>query len=122
MGSYKFRARVYDAGSTGTSTSNVDFTPTLASVPVVRHPTVLPLTGRTEAQPWTLNFVDDGSSFTANLSDSSGRLDMLNRLVVVDRSTDGGSNDQLKSVSVAQKARTRRASNRCSGFDKVGSS
>ena len=94
MGSKKYRARVYNPGSTDTSTGNVDYTITSAlhSPIVVRHPTVLPLHGRTETQPWGFSVVDEGSSYTAKISDSSGRLDLLNRLVVVDRSTDGGSN------------------------------
>jgi len=85
-----YRVRIAQPGATGTSTATVAFTSTvLAEAPTVLHPTVRPLQGRTESRPWGVTLVDHGSSFTAQLADSSGRTDLLGRLIWVDRNLAG---------------------------------
>lgn len=82
-----FRVRIFTPGATGTSSSNVDFTlqTALAEAPTVSTPLIRPLEGRAEAAPWEVSVVDHGSSFSADLADSSGRLDLLTRLIKVQR-------------------------------------
>ena len=93
MADRRYRVRVYTPGSTSLSTANVDFTLSenrLTEAPTVLGSIVRPREGRTEAQPWFFDVADIGSSFTAQLADSSGRLDLLNRIIVAQRNTDGG--------------------------------
>lgn len=94
MSAQSYRVRVYTPGSTSLSTANVDFTldsSRLKDAPTVLGSIVRPREGRTEAQPWFFDVTDVSSSFTAQLADSSGRLDLLNRIIVCQRNTDGGS-------------------------------
>ena len=82
------RVRIYDPGSTTT----VDLTLTvadLAEFPTVGSPAAFPLDGRTESRPWSVDVVDVGSTFSANLSDSTGRMDILGRLADFQINNDG---------------------------------
>lgn len=87
-----YRFRIYNAGATGLSTANVDFTldgSRLAAPIHVRAPTVLPGRGRSEAQPWDVMIADMGSTFTSQLADSSGRLNLLGRIGLAQTNRDG---------------------------------
>lgn len=86
----RWRLRVYNQASTSLSTGNVYWQTTCLAAPVtVRGPLVRPTLGRAESQPWTLDILDDGSSVTSHLSDSSGRLFLLGRIASVERSLGG---------------------------------
>ena len=89
MGSRLGRVRIYNPGSTVT----VDLTLTvsdLAEFPTVNSPAAFPLEGRTESRPWSVDVVDVGSTFSVNLSDSTGRMDVLGRLADFQTNDDGG--------------------------------
>lgn len=87
-----YRIRIYTPGATGLSTGSVDFTldgSRLQNALTIRHPVVIPHEGRTESQPWEFHVTDVNSSFTGQIADSSGRMDMLGRLVLAQTNTDG---------------------------------
>ncbi len=82
---------VFNAGTTSYSTSAIEFSLDLADLerpPTIIGPVVRPFEGRTESRSWTVDVVDGGGGFTAQLADSGGRLDLLNRVVRVRRSLD----------------------------------
>lgn len=86
----RWRVNIYTPQSTSLSTTNVYYRTTVLGGPVtVRGPILRPLLGRSEAQPWTVDLLDDGSSFTAKLADSTGRLVMLGRICSVERNLGG---------------------------------
>lgn len=92
MGDKRWRVRFYNYNSTTLSTGNVYYQTTVLDKPItVLGPIVRAADGRTEAQPWNIDVVDDGSSFTRQLADSSGRMIMLGRVVSAERSVNGSS-------------------------------
>lgn len=91
MSDKRWRVRIYNQNSTSLSTGNVYWqTTALASPVTVRGPIIRPTLGRAESQPWTVDILDDGSSVTAHLADSSGRTHLLGRVLSVERSLGGG--------------------------------
>jgi hypothetical protein len=91
MSDKRWRVRIYNQNSTSLSTGNVYWqTTALASPVTVRGPIIRPTLGRAESQPWAVDILDDGSSVTAHLADSSGRLFLLGRVISVERSLGGG--------------------------------
>jgi hypothetical protein len=90
MTSLAYQAWVFAAGTTSFSSGNVEFALTLAEAPTLPAPRVRPMEGRVESLPWTLRAVDASGAFTAQLADSGGRLDLLNRVVQVRRAIGGG--------------------------------
>jgi len=92
MADKRWRLRLYNYNSTTLSTGNVYFQTTALQSPItVNGPIVRAADGRTEAQPWNVDVVDDGSSFTRMLADSSGRMIALGRVASVERSVNGSS-------------------------------
>ena len=88
MSAKTYTAWLYQPGSTDLSTGNVDLTfggTRLAAVPTVRSPLIRPLDGRSEGSPWYVDITDVSSTVTANLADSSGRLDWMGRLLAIRR-------------------------------------
>lgn len=51
---------------------------------------VVPLEGRTESRPWTVELLDNSNAVHSNLSDSSGRLDLIGRLCDYQTNTSSG--------------------------------
>lgn len=95
-----YRARIYLPGSTSLTTGNVDFTIGSSQfaegwTPAYLSPTLDPLRGHTEGTPWSLDVVDVGQFLTAELADSSGRMDWINRLVVLQRNRNGAGYSNL---------------------------
>ncbi len=92
MGDKRWRVRFYNYNSTTLSTGNVYYQTTVLGTPLtINGPLVRAADGRTEAQPWNIDVVDDGSSFSRQLADSSGRMVMLGRVVSAERSVNGSS-------------------------------
>jgi len=94
MPSLQYRARIFKSSATDTSSSGVDFTIgqnelSGAWQPSVQQPVIRPLEGRAESQTWDIDVLDVGSTFTSRLSDSSGRMVLLRRLVQLQQNTNG---------------------------------
>ena len=86
------RFRIQTPGSTSLSTASLDlsFDGSRLQGPItIRHPVIVPQEGRTESQPWDVHIADVGSTFTAQLADSSGRMDLLGRLAYAQHNVDG---------------------------------
>jgi hypothetical protein len=91
MSAKAYTVYVYKSTAPDTSTAHVAFTLTdsrLSEAPTVRRPLIRPLYGRSESQPWYVDVLDVGSSFSALLA-SSGRYDKLGRLLQVRCAKDG---------------------------------
>ena len=80
-----YQVWVYKSTSTGVSSGNVDFTfqTELAAPPTITDSVMRPLEGRSESMSWSVPIVDVNSTVMARIADSSGRMNILNRMVAI---------------------------------------
>lgn len=86
-----WRLRIHDAGTATPTDGTVDFVlDKIAEVPSYGFQRMDPLRGSAETRPWRFRVVDDGT-VVGNLGDATtGRPDLLGRLVEVQLQEDGG--------------------------------
>lgn len=102
-----YRADIFNAGTTSYSTGAVEFSLVLTNAPTINGPVIRPYEGRTETRPWVLSALDANGVFTAQLAGSDGRTDLINRVVQVRRSLNGGTyavigGGRLRDVSMGE--------------------
>lgn len=90
MSQIRYKVNVFSSGVQST-TGAVAFTlqtSQLRAAPTLGGQLVRAALGRVESQPWKLKVVDAGNALTAHLANTSGRLNLLGRLVQFQSSLD----------------------------------
>jgi len=99
-GRIRYRIDIFGAG-VQTTTGAIDFTlqtSQLRAPPILGGQLVRAPEGRVESQPWKLSVLDINSTFTAHLTNSSGRLQLLGRLTRFRSSLDSTASYSTMSV------------------------
>lgn len=100
----RYRLDIYARGVTST-TGSISYTfdtSQFAEAPIVRTQIVRASEGTVESQPWTARLMDSNQSFTALLADSSGRMQLLGRLVRLRSSLDSTASSNYQNLAVAR--------------------
>lgn len=79
MTTKQYRARVYAFGSVSTASATV-YNANLIDPPSPGGQIIRYSQGRVESSPWTVRLIDNSTSVTSILADSSGRMDMMSRV------------------------------------------
>lgn len=100
----RYRLDIFARGVVST-TGTVSYTfntSQMAEAPVVRTQLVRASEGIVESQPWTVRLLDTNQSFTALLGDSSGRMQLLGRLVRLRSSLDSTATSNYQNLAVSR--------------------
>lgn len=103
MSQLRYKAEIYAPGVTAT-TGTISWTfktSQFAEAPQVGGQIVRPLDGRVESNPWELRLTDVGSTVTSILS-SSGRLQLLGRMVRVRQSVNSTASSSYTNLGVGR--------------------